>query len=164
MKSSESTFFWPTPSRSWILGLSCPEAQTLLSVVLWGGLQLSHPPAVEGSTPLSPRPLLPSLLKSIGSFLLKVFLETTSVYWTCSVFDTLIVFAYMKWFLKMKIEYLSYPFIASYDKCLWPGCVQGWMWHLDSTGQNTNVFSQWKGSTSCQELRAGLINMLVSSC
>ena len=77
MKSSESTFFWPTPYRSWILGLSCPEAQTLLPVVLWGGLQLSHPPAVEGSTPLSPRPLLPSLLKSTGSFLLKVFLETT---------------------------------------------------------------------------------------
>lgn len=48
-----------------------------LSVVLWGGLQLSHLPT-EGSTPLSPRPLLPSLLKSIGSFLLKVLPETAT--------------------------------------------------------------------------------------
>ena len=48
-----------------------------LSVVFWGSLQLSHLP-IEGSTPLSPRPLLPSLLKSIGSFLLKVLLETAT--------------------------------------------------------------------------------------
>lgn len=107
---------------SFLLGSS----ERLLSVVLWRGLQMSHL-LIEGSTPLSPRALLPSLLKSIGSFLLKVLPEIA----TCLLnllclgrYDNFCIYEKM-----FKNEDLSISHIHSSlhttDTC-GLGCVQGW--------------------------------------
>lgn len=100
-KSSELTF-WPTPSRSWILGLSCLEAQRdfyelFCGVVCNWAISLLKAQHHSLHEPSSRR------WKALGVSFSRCYRRSPPVYWTCFVLDAMIIFAYMKRFFKMKI-------------------------------------------------------------
>lgn len=164
-KSSELTF-WPTPSQSWILGLSCLEAQRDFYQLFCGVvckwaislLKVQHHSLHEPSSR--------HYWKALGVSFSRYYRRSPPVYWTCSVLDAMIIFAYMKRCLKMKI----WVFLISIHRFIRQipvasGVYRGGrdIWVLQDRTE-INVFTQWKGSTSCPELRAGWVSVLRSSC
>lgn len=131
--------------QSWMLGLSPFWSSETLPVV-WG-VGICATPCCWGLNP-SPRPYpfcdLSSLryLKAFGVSFSRYCWRPSSGSLTCSVFDTMITLEYMKWCKKKKKKdwYLSYPFIAVFNKYLWPGVHSGEHDIQDSTGWNTNIW------------------------